>query len=223
MITLLHGDNIEASRNELHRLKDQALGSEIRQLDGQSIDAAVLVQSLESSSLFGEDTLVVIERLFVKLGRQQKKIEALCKILANASGDIVLWEDKEVGATVLKNLGTPTIRLFKLPVLIFQFLDGVRPNNAKQLLNIFGQLESPELVFAMLVKRIRFLLQIQGNVTPQGLSGWQLTRLTTQAKSFTMSELTRLYEALGDAEYGVKSGTSPFSLKQLLEQWIMEI
>lgn len=226
MITLLHGDYIEASRNELNRLKREAVEKEIRQLDGQSIEATTLVQSLESTSLFGVDTLVVVERLFGKLGRQQKKIEELCRILLKATGDIVLWEDKEIGAAVIKNLGTPTIRVFKLPVLIFQFLDGIKPGQAKTLLDVFAKLtlaEAPELVFAMLVKRLRLLIQISDGVSPAGAAGWQLTRLTTQAKSFTMSELVRLYEDLGEAEYAVKSGQSPFSLKQLLEQWILTL
>lgn len=195
-------------------------------MDGQSIDASALVQSLESTSLFGGETLVVIERLFGKLGRQQKKIEELCRILSKATGDIVLWEDKEIGVTVIKHLGTPTIRLFKLPVLIFQFLDGMKPGQAMHLLTLFAALtatEAPELVFAMLVKRLRLLIQISDGVSPPGAAGWQLTRLTTQAKSFTMSELVRLYEDLGDAEYAVKSGQSPFSLTQLLEQWILTL
>lgn len=218
MITLLHGDNIEASRNELTRVKQQAAGGEIRQLDGQSIDESMLVQSLESSSLFGSETLVIVERLFMKLGRQPKKIEALCTILAKATGDIVLWEEKEVGATVIKNLGTPAVRLFKLPVLIFQFLDTLRLETFEKLM----ETESAELVFAMLVKRVRFLIQLRDNTTPQGLSGWQLTRLTTQAKSFTMSELTLMYDALGEVEYRIKSGGSAFSMRQELEQWILQ-
>ena len=224
MITLLHGDHFEASRNELNRIKNEAREKDIRQLDGQSIDEVTLLQSLESGSLFGTETFVIVERLFSKLGRQQKKIEELCKILITASGDIVLWEDKELGPLVVKNLGTNvSVRLFKLPVLIFRFLDGMKPHNTKQLLSIFSQLESPELVFAMLVKRMRLLLQIRDNTTPQGLSGWQLTRLTTQAKSFTMSELVSLYGRLGDAEYALKSGSSPFGLRELMEQVLMTV
>lgn len=223
MITLLHGDHIEASRNELNTIKKEAGEKEIRQLDGQSIESATLIQSLDSSSLFGGEILVVIERLFSKLGRQQKKIEELAGMLAKTQADIVLWEDKEVGATVIKNLGTATVRLFKLPVLIFQFLDTVKPNNVKQLLTLFEQLDSPELVFAMLVKRVRQLISIADGGTPAGLQGWQVARLTTQAKSFTMSELVALYTRLGHAEYAIKSGTSPFTMRQLLEQIVVAI
>ena len=48
MITLLHGDQIETSRSEFNRLKEAATGKEIRNLDGKTIDAALLTQALES-------------------------------------------------------------------------------------------------------------------------------------------------------------------------------
>lgn len=229
MIILLHGDHIEASRNELNRLKTEASEKEIRQLDGLSIDTAMLIQSLESASLFGRKMMIIIERLFGRLGRQQKKIESLCKTLraSDASADIILWEDKELGNLVIGSLGAHVrVHLFKLPVHLFQFLDNFKPGNTKQELFLFNQVvdkEAPELVFSMLVKRVRQLMQLSSSTSPAGLPGWQLTRLTAQAKSFTMDKLVRLYEALGDAEYSVKSGVSPFSLKQLLEQWILTL
>jgi len=93
MITLLHGDHIEASRNELNRIKNEAREKDIRQLDGQSIDEVTLLQSLESGSLFGTETFVIVERLFSKLGRQQKKIEELCK-------KIVAYSSKKITPSV---------------------------------------------------------------------------------------------------------------------------
>lgn len=228
MITVLHGDHIASSRAELNRLKLQAKDKELRIIDGRSIDPTALIQSLESSSLFGGETCIIIEQLFGKLGRQIKRIAEYCAIIAGAgnTSDIILWEDKELSAGVLKQLGSHSqVRLFKLPVLIFQFLDGVRPGNAKPVLSAFTSLmetDPAELVFSMLVKRVRQLLGIAAGSPPAGLAGWQDARLTTQAKSFTMRELISLYEKLGDAEYAVKSGGSPFSLRQLLEQIILE-
>src|SRR5688572_2063982 len=99
MITLLHGDYIEASRTELNHLRSQAKDKEVRVIDGRSIDASSLIQSLESQSLFEDGTLVVIEQLFGKLGRQVKRISEYCAIVAAADkkNDILMWEDKELG------------------------------------------------------------------------------------------------------------------------------
>lgn len=229
MITLLHGDHIEASRSELNRRKDAAGSREIRQLDGAKVDPAMLIQSLESSSLFGGETLVVIEGLFSKLGRQQKRIEALCKLITAAPKelDIVLWEDKEIGNLVIKNLGDAvTIRAFKLPVLIFRFLDTIQPGATRVTITVFEELVATipaELIFSMLVKRIRQLVQVAGGNIPTGMSPWQLARLTSQAKSFTMEQLLALYEKLGDAEYSIRSGVSVFNLRQHLSQILISL
>lgn len=227
MITLLHGDHIQASRNELNRLKELATNKEIRVLDGRALELSTLVQSLESSSLFGGDTLVIIERLFGKIGKFPKRIAELCTILTRSgeATEIILWEDKEVGVTVTKNLGSHAkIQAYKFPVIIFQFLDSLKPGNAKQLLEIYATLiieEAPELVFSMLVKRIRQLIQLADGVTPTGVAGWQASRLTTQAKSFTMEKLISMYKTLYEIELSIKTGTTPFGTTSHIEQFLI--
>lgn len=229
MITLLHGDYIEASRNEMNRIKEKAVGKEIRVIDGRTIELSLLTQSLESSSLFGGDLLVIIERLFGRIGKFPKKIEEVASIIARngTSADIVIWEEKEVGTTVVKHLGKDVVvRLFKLPVLIFQLLDGIKKGNAKQLLTLFAAVnttDAPELVHAMLVKRVRQMIQIADGVNPEGVASWQLGRLTTQTKSFTMGELLDLYAQLHASEVSIKTGASPFSMAMHIEQFFLHV
>ncbi len=219
MITLLHGDNIEASRSEFIRMKAAAKDKDIRTFDGRTIDAASLTQGLESRSMFGGETVVFIENLFGKLGRKTKLIEQLAAIIGDSASDVVVWEDKEMGTTVLKNLGKATVRLFKIPSIIFQFLDTLSLPTYQQLV----QTEPPELVFSMLTRRIRQLIQLRDGVTPEGMQGWQISRLTRQAKLFTMERLLAMYKKLLDIEYSIKSGSSPFSLKQLTEQFLIDL
>jgi DNA polymerase III delta subunit len=229
MITLLHGDHIEASRSALNALKEAGIAKELRNVDGRTVEESSLVQSLESSSLFGGDTLVVIDRLFSKIGRQTKRIEALCKLLVQSSDatDVILWEDKEVGATVIKHLGSNAqVRVFKVPVLIFQFLDGIKPNNVKNTLSTYSQLvqsDAPELIFSMMVKRVRQLIQVFDGATPEGVAAWQAGRLMTQAKSFTMEKLLLSYKSLHDIEVRIKTGMSPYTLSAHIEQFIISL
>ncbi len=219
MITLLHGNYSEASRKEFIRLKEEAKGKDIRVLDGRTLDAADLTQAIESHSLFGGDTIVCIENLFGKLGRQIKRIESLASIINGSSADIILWEDKEVGASVLKNLPKANIMLFKIPSVIFQLLDGIVPGATLRVLPP----EAPEIVFAMIVRRIRHLIQLRDGVVPDSLQGWQASRLTRQAKLFTMDRLLTMYKNLLDMEYSVKNGSSPFTTAQLIEQFLTEL
>lgn len=217
MITLIHGDHVEASREEFNQMKKR--DGEIRQLDGRTLDASMLTQALESKSLFGGQSTVFIERLFGKLGRKQKLIESLASIIKNSQGDVVLWEDKELGNLVLKSLGKAQIKLFKLPSLIFSFLD----NPSVALYEKLTENEAPELVHAMLTRRVRQLMQIRGGSAPTGMQSWQVAKLTRQANTFTMNELLSMYKKLLDMEYSIKSGSSPFSLKQLTEQFLIDL
>lgn len=230
MITLLHGDNIQASRNALVELKEKYKGKEIRELNGRDVDETKLIQSLQSSSLFGGDTLVVIENLFTALGgRKSKRLDGVLAMLKDSGQkvDVIVWEGKEVGKTVITGLGASVKpQLFAIPTIIFKFLDGLRPNDTKGLLSLFSQavaLDAPELLHAMLVRRIRDLIMLADHVTPPGMQPWQIGRLTSQAKSFTIEQLVSLYKKLLDIEVGIKSGMSPFTMKESLEIWLTEV
>ncbi len=228
MITLLHGDDIEGSRNVLNSLKKSAKVGEVRQLNGKSLDESTLTQALESRSFFGGDSLVVIENLLSTLGRKTKSIEGFTDILRKneKQTDVILWEGKEITPGIVKNLGPSVqVKLFKLPVVIFQFLDGIRPGNTKTVLGLSQQLLQTvpaEVVFVMIVRRLRQLIMLRDNVAPEGLQGWQIGRLTSQAKSFTMEKLVTMYKKLLDTEVSIKTGASPFTLSQLLEQFIID-
>lgn len=227
MITLLHGDNIEASRQELNTLKLQVKGKEIRELEGKGLDAAMLAQALESSSLFGGNTLVVIEHLFSSLGKKTSLVKEYATKIGQASADVIIWEEKEIGKTAVDHLGkNVNVRLFKTPVIIFKFLDALKPNNVSVAIPLFEQLietDAPELVFSMIVRRIRQLVQLSDHVIPEGLQGWQAKSLTNQARFFTIEKLLSMEKQLLDIEYSLKTGSSPFTLRQLTEQFLMEI
>ncbi len=228
MLTILHGDNIDASRTELLAMIAAAKGKEIRELNGRSLDTNELTQALESSSLFGGNTLVVIENLFSKLGRQVKRIEALSSILggSSASTDIIVWEDKELGITALKSLGKAIVRTFKLPAVIFQLLDGLRPDAARPMVLLFQKVvavQPAEITYTLLVRRVRQLIQLRDGVAPEGLAPWQASRLTGQARLFTMDELVVMHTKLLDMDIAIKTGTSPFTLAQRIEQFLISL
>lgn len=227
MITLIHGDNIEGSRAELLRLRAAIRNKDVRVFDGKDLTFQILVQAVESSSLFGGDVVVVIENLFSRLGKKPKQAEDYAKILLRADTDIIIWEEKEIGTLTVKLLGSKAkIILFKLPTLIFQFLDGLRPNNASVLLAQLERLvarDAPELVFTMLVRRVRQLIMVGDGVTPEGLQGWQAGRLTSQARLFTMEKLLAMHASLLAMEISIKTGASPLPLSALLERFLVEL
>ena len=229
MITLLHGDNSQASRVELLNLKDHSGNLEIRQLDGKNLDSVTLVQALDSSSLFGGDTLIIIENFLTKLGKKSKTSEALIKTLVSQAAErtVVLWEEKEIGKANVDLLGKNVlVKLFKTPAVIFQFLDSIKPGNTKNMLMLFSQSvtnNAPEVTFTLLTRRFRQLIMLKDNITPEVLADWQRDRLTTQARLFTMDKLVAMYRSLASLDYKIKTGTTAFTLTQLLEQFLLDI
>ncbi len=229
MITLLHGDNIEASRNELTAIIASVNDKEIRRLDGKHLDENGLIQAMESNSMFGSTVYVVIENLFTPLGRKTKRIKEFTKILdaSMQTTDSLCWEPKELSKEVLSCFQSKIVnKIFSIPKTIFIFLDGLKMNNTKILLTLADDLfitTTPELVWSMMINRMRQMIQIQSGVTPSKLQSWQVSRLTNQARSFTMDKILKSYKNMLEMEYSLKSGTSPFTFADMVKQWILEL
>ena len=75
----------------------------------------------------------------------------------------------------------------------------------------------------MIVKRFRYLIQLSDGITPESVAPWQAARLTRQARFFTMEKLVSLYKRLATIEVAVKTGGSPFTLSQHIEQFIISL
>jgi DNA polymerase III delta subunit len=228
MLTILHGDNIAASRDELVKLKERAKDKEIRDINGKDIIESELRQAVESLSLFGNSICIVIENIFSSLGRKETLTKLYGTILKEASTtvDIILWESKELGKTALQSVPGAQIHLFKTPAIIFDFLDGLMPNNIDRLLPLFEKtVESvpAELIGYMLGVRIRQLIQVKDGIVPEKTSPWQRMRLTNQAKSFTMEKLLIMHKQIREIEFSVKTGSSPFTFAQLIKKFIIEL
>lgn len=221
MITLLHGDNITASRKEIDSYKIAASGKEIVYLSGSTLTETDLIQALESNSLFGNNKLVIIENL---LGGR-KKLEFENILNSNQDKDIILWESKEIGKTIINKLPKSTnIKLFKIPTVIFKFLDSLTPLNIKYSLNLFHEslkTSEPEMVFFMMIRQFRNLLIIKDLGASPSLNPWQARNLTNQAKSFTMDKLMSIYQKLLQIDLENKTGASPFSLTRQIELLII--
>src|SRR3990167_5016607 len=123
MITLLHGDNLVLSRNQLKEqisaAKDK--GIEIIRLTGQELTSEALIQALESPSLFAGQKTIVIEGLLSL--RPSKLKDSLIELVANHQEQpLILWEPKSVTAANLKKLKTAKVQEFKITPLVFKFL-----------------------------------------------------------------------------------------------------
>lgn len=227
MIILIHGDNTIQSRSELNRLKKPY--PEIRELNGRNLDSATLTQALQSGSVFEADTAVVIERLLSRLKGRGKPKDPLLTVIADSASQIplILWEDREITRSVIAGLPFAlTEKIFKIPAVIFQFLDGIAPDKSKIMLELYQRTlvtDPPELIHSMLLRRLRQLIMVRDGIIPPGMAGWQSARLTSQAKLFTIKQLKNIYRKLIDIEFRVKTGDSPLTLGEMTELLLCEI
>ncbi|MBU1326979.1 hypothetical protein KKB64_05565 [Patescibacteria group bacterium] len=229
MITVLHGDDTVASRNELNHRKRAAGQADILKLNGASLDEPTLVQALESQSFLADKKIVVIEQLLTHLGRKQKSSDKILDYIIHAPADleVILWEPREISAAILKKLGKEAVvNIYMLPKAVFTFLDNLRLNNSPYLLKLLMQtIETypPEVVFTMIVRRIRQLIMVKDGVPPDNLQAWQVSRLTNQGKSFTLVQLLAMERQLLAIEYSIKTGNAAYDLAQLMEQWVIQL
>ncbi len=227
MITLIHGNNTEASRAHLTKLKSEARAKEIREVRGKVPDLTMFIQASESQSFFGKETLVILENACATLKKKQKARQALIQAILAAprETDIILYEENEIDKGALELFGARVkVLRFKAPPVIFAFLDSLRPNHARGLLELLQKTsDEAELLFTLLVRRVRQLMMARDGTTPPGLADWQLSRLTGQARFFTMEKLLAMHKNLISIDISVKTGSSPFTLAQQLEQFVIDL
>ena len=230
MIFFLHGDNQVLSRVKLNELIENAKSEkkEIIRLDGLKANLNQVLQTLESSSLFGQEKLVIIEDLFSR--PKSKERETIIKYLKkkNIIPDLIFWEKKEISGTTTRWLPKEwQYQVFKTPTIIFKFLDSIKQNNQKQMLTFLKQSikkDSSEMVFYMLARRIRELI-IAIDLGKEGLKGapWQIGKLVGQSKNFSLDQLKEIYAKLLNIDIDIKTGSSFMSLDWHLDLLMVDL
>lgn len=232
MVTILHGENNTASRQELTKLKAEAeTKSELIILDGTKVDLTGLKQALEARSLLASDKIVILENF---LGaKKRSKDEELIAYLRNEEPtcDLILWESQEVGSSLLHLFPKAKVRLFKLDPHLFRFLETLRPGNQQKMIESFRQTiiqEDVNLIFHMLIRQFRLLLFLK-NGGKKGLeevdrmADWQKARLAKQSEHFTSEGLLAIYRQLLAMDYQEKSGKTAYPLSQTLELFLANL
>jgi len=231
---IIHGEDVVSSRNRLQELLTEVklANKEVVKLEGKKVTLTEIKQALEAQSLFGQERAVVVEQL---LGRQQSKDkEAILEYLSKedlGKLDLYSWDDKQLTATQLKGFGKAKVQEFKLPQVLWQFLDGLKPGQAKYTLGLFEKViehQPVEMVFGLLIKRLRYLVvaRIEGQKGLGGfkeLQGWQQGKMMAQARQFSEEKLKNLGAEMLEMDYKRKTGKTNLGLTEGLELIIGQI
>ncbi len=215
-IILLHGDYISKSYERLTTFIEVAKKRdwEIVQINQDS--PLSLSESLSAQSLFAKEKLFILENLN-KVNK--KELDWLKKKTEKLDGTLVIYYPDEISAALLKSLPkTIKIEEFKLPRLIFIFLERLFPKNSKEAMKLFHQIienEPAEFVFALIARHFRDLYWIKTDPKTLTLPGWRATKLRKQSDSFTVGQLRQFITDL--SEIDIQAKTSKGSLISSLD------
>ncbi len=206
MITVLHGGNTVLSRQLLPQ------GKEVVRLSASELTHENLTQALEGQSLFGGQQPVVIEGLLSQ--RPSKTKDELVSIVAShPEAEVVLWEGKSVTAANIKKLKPAKVQEFKIPMLVFKFLDSFSLTDLHQA----AKNEAIEFIFYLWHRRLSQLIQAKdGGKTLKG-APWQIGKLKAQAAKFSLAQLVVLQGKLLEIDYSIKSGQDDLPLLSQLD------
>ena len=202
-VIVLHGDNERALNQRLEKFIEaaKARGWQINYLDSPER----ISEKLSSVSLFGQQPFFVIKRINQWPLSTLKKVK---NVLEKGEGTAVFYHNDFLGKTILGSL-PKGVRLeeFKLPRLIFNFLDSFCPGNADKSLTLFHQIlkkEPPEFVFALLARHVRDLYWAKTG-SPLPLPPWRAQKLKNQAGKFTKGLLEEIIKSLAETDIKVKT------------------
>ncbi len=223
---ILHGENIVLSRKRLNEKITNFKGEVVR-LEGNQINLTKLKQVVESQSLFGQDRLIIIENVFARRPSKEKE-ETLHYLKKNSPDNLIVWEGKKIDGRVLASFSGAKVEKFALTPLVFHFLDSLAPDNQKNSLTLLHQClnqDSTEMVFYMLARQIRFLIMANdlGEKGLKNMASWQKTKLTRQAKKFTLPQLLSLHRKLLKIDWQQKTGQASLPLSSQLDLLIASL
>lgn len=203
---LLHGDHSLDSYHRLQKLIQVAKERDWEVIKIGPKDNLSLPEKFTASNLFEGERFYVIENL----GKIKKTdLDWFKKNIDRLSGTTIIYHDKAITNNLLK-LIPKTIKTeeYKLPKLIFKFLESFWPGNSTTSIKLLHEVikdESPEFVFNLLSRHLRDLYWAVLDKDSMPYPGWRVSKLTQQAKRFKKGKVAGLIKTLAEVDIEVKT------------------
>ncbi len=204
-IIILHGDDTEKSYKRLSKFIEvaKARSWEISYIDESN---QTFEEVLNTPSLFGNERFFILKDV-KKLGK--KEMEWLRKKYSDLLGNLIIYSDKVLNITTLKSFPKEIkIEEFKLPILLWKFLEDLIPGNSNsevQKLHKIIEREPVEFVFSLIARHLKDLYRVKTGAVGEGFPFWKINKLKPQASKFSIMQLKELISLLSDIDVKVKT------------------
>ena len=229
MITIIHGDSMDESRNYFFDFKKSF--PNITSLSGISLTTDELMNLFQGDNLFFEDKNIAIEN-FLSKNKPSKALDEIIEILNKNSknANIILWEEKEIGKKTLDKFPKAQIQVFRIPKLIFNFLDSIKPDNGQSLVTLFHKLlknSAVEIIIYMMTRQFRLMIAVRdhGENIDELLKmmSWQKGKLEKQSSLFDKTKLIDLYKNLYNIDSFQKTGKLSMPIVSAIDIFLLDI
>ena len=211
-IIILHGDNYIESYIRLKKFIDisKSRGWDIEKISDNSKN---LQETLVSDSLFQKQRIVILEDADIIT---KKTADWINKISPDISVNLIIYHKGILNQTFLKQFLNAKIEEYKMPKMLWTFIDSFYPGNSRLSISLLKQVsakEPPEFTFAMLARHLKDLYWTKiSNEMPY--PSWKITKLKRQASRFSAEQLKIIISKL--AKIDIKSKSSQENLYDLL-------
>jgi DNA polymerase III delta subunit len=214
-IIILHGDNSQESYDRLTKFIDTAKkrGWEITRLSAKDDN---FTENLVTKSLFEKERLIIVSDIISITKRQFKWLN---EHKDRFDETVVFYHPSTLSKTAIKKFPKKiNVEEFKLPKLIWEFLDSFYPGNTKNSLLLLHRIvenDAIEFVFSLLGSQLRNLYWIKVDPKSLNLPSWRLGKLKRQASHFTEVQLKNIISEMSKAD--IKSKSSSDNLIDLVD------
>ncbi len=219
-LLILHGDDILSSYK---RLKNIVLLAKKKKMSIIKIGESPqnLKETLTFRNLFGEKSLFIIDHInavntsFIRwLKKTYKKLDI----------DLIIYHQGILDQNFIQNFSIPKkIEQYKLPKLIWLFLESIYPGNSSFSLKILHQVSktlSEEYIFSLLAKHLFDLYQVKVDSHNSNFPIWKKNKLSRQLSRFDMISFSNFVSSI--SELDIRYKTSQIDLLENLEFTILK-
>lgn len=207
-IIILHGDDTERLYLRLKKFTDVAKerSYEVNHIDDLE---GKFAEILSANSLFGNERFFILKDI-KKINKDE--LAWLNKNEDRLLGTLIIYHEGTLSMGSLKSLPkTIKVEEFKLPVLIWNFLDNLLPGNGelsvKKLHKILEK-KPVELVFSLIVKHFKDLYWIKTDAKTAGFPFWKVNKMRSQASKFNQADLQKIMSSLSEIDIKAKTSVS---------------